>query len=146
MKSEYYLATVVNAYRRAMDGGDLRALGEELYCAARRPFTTAYAFGENRETEDYSNLPVGGKRVYIANVRGYENGRVYVEMRNRFREGEALEILSPGDRFGETAVVKNLRDDKGELCPDAKLVQAVYSFDCPVPLREGDMLRRKENI
>ncbi len=144
MKSEYYLATVVGAYRRILDGGYTPALGEELACAARRPFTTAYAFGGNRGTEDYENAPAEGRRTFIAGVLGWQNGRVRVQMRNRFREGDVLEILSPGGCFGKKIQVKDLRDGEGTLCPDAKLVQAEYTFACPYPLCMGDMLRRKD--
>lgn len=143
MKSEYYLATVVNAYRRIMDGGYTEALGSELDCAARRSFTTAYMLGDNRETEDRENVPVDGKCTYIANVLWAREGRVGVEMRNRFREGERLEILSPGSAFGSEISVKDLRGDDGSPCPDAKLVQGKYSFLCPLPLKEGDILRRR---
>lgn len=144
MKSEYYLATVVGAYRRILDGGYTEALGEELNCAARRAFTTAYALGDNRKTEDYENAPSDGKCAFIANILGGTDGRVLVEMRNRFREGETLEILSPGEFFGKEVVVKDLRDAAGEPCGDAKLVQATYSFACPYPLHEGDILRRRK--
>ena len=142
MKSEYYLATVVGAYRRIMDGGYTEALGAELDCCARRPYTTAYLLGENRGTEDYSNRPVEGKCVYIANVLGAEKGRVVVEMRNRFREGETLEVLSPHGELGQEVAIKDLKEGDAP-CPDAKLVQGVYSFACSLPLRAGDMLRRR---
>ncbi len=144
MKSEYYLATVVNAYRRILDGGYSDALGAELLCAARRAYTTAYAFGENRETVSYDDPQAIGTCKFIANVRDFREGRVFVEMRNRFREGETLEILSPQEHFGKTVGVKDLRDELGEPCPDAKLVQGLYSFACPCPLQAGDILRRRE--
>lgn len=143
MKSEYYLATVVGAYRRILDGGYSEALGEELNCAARRAFTTAYALGANSGTEDYDNAPSDGKCTYIANVLGGGGGRVLVEMRNRFREGDRLEILSPNEDFGKEFVVTDLRDGEGNPCEDAKLVQANYSFSCPYPLQEGDILRKR---
>lgn len=144
MKSEYYLATVVNAYRRIMDGGFSEELGEELNCAARRSFTTAYAFGKDGGTEDYENAPVAGKCTYIANVCGSKDGIVLAEMRNRFREGDLLEVLSPGEYFGKTFTVGELRDPLGAPCEDAKLVQGKYTFACPFPLREGDILRRRQ--
>ena len=64
-------------------------------------------------------------------------------MRNRFREGDTLEILSPDGYFGREIAVKDLRNAAGEPCPDAKLVQERYTFECPYPLQEGDMLRRR---
>ncbi len=144
MKSEYYLATVVNAYRRILDGGYTEALGRELLCTAGRAFTTAYAFGKNPGTVSYDNSQQKGDCGYIANVRGCAAGRVKVEMRNRFREGEVLEVLSPDENFSKEIPVRDLRDAEGEPCADAKLVQAEYSFICPYLLHEGDLLRRRQ--
>ena len=143
MKSEYYLATVVNAYRRILDGGYTAALGEELNCVAHRAYTTAYAFGGNRKTVNYDDSQTKGDCEYIANVLSWEGGRVRAEMRNRFYEGEELEILSPGGSFARRFTVRGMRDRAGEPCADAKRVQEVYSFDCPYPLAEGDILRRR---
>ena len=58
MKSDYYLATVINAYRRAIDAyfreGEVYKENPlymtELKKTAHRCFTTAYAFGENDKT------------------------------------------------------------------------------------------------
>lgn len=144
MKSEYYLATVVNAYRRILDGGYTEALGEELLCAAHRAYTTAYAFGENGRTVSYDNSQTKGTCDYIANVLSYRDGRAEAEMRNRFREGDVLEILSPSDAFGKHFTVAHMTDRSGEPCSDAKRVQEAYFFDCPYPLHRGDVLRRRK--
>lgn len=144
MKSEYYLATVVNAYRRILDGGASQKLAEELETNAHREYTTAYAFGKNTQTVSRDNSQTRGACEYIANVLNCANGQVTVEMRNRFYEGETLEILSPSEHFGKTLTVKDLRDKSGELCADAKLVQGIYSFACPYPLQAGDILRRRK--
>ena len=155
MKSEYYLATVVNAYRRILDGGDVQALQEELSCAAHRDYTTAYMLGDNRRTVSYDNSQTKGMCEFIAVVRGYEGpengldgtparpGRVYAEMRTRFYEGDTLEILSPSDVFGKQIIVKDMKDSAGAPCADAKRVQEVVSFACPYALRAGDILRRR---
>ena len=142
MKSEYYLATVVNAYRRILDGGYTEELGEELACAAHRAYTTAYAFGENRDTVTRDNSQTKGACDYIAGVLDWKNGVVEAEMRNRFCEGEVLEILSPSEQFGKRVEVSDMRLN-GEPCRDAKLVQGRYTFACPVPLLRGDILRRR---
>ena len=143
MKSEYYLATVVNAYRRILDGGWTEALAAELECASHRAYTTAYAFGENRGTVLADGSQEGGTCTFIAVVREYRDGRAYVEMRNRFREGDVLEILSPSGTFGKSVHVADMQDEAGQPCPDASFVQGIYSFPCPYPLAEGDLLRRR---
>ena len=142
MKSEYYLATVVNAYRRILDGGYSQTLARELDCAARREFTTAYAFGENKHTVAYGNDRAGSCE-YIANVLGWENGVAKAEMRSRFYEGETLEVLSPSAAFMSQISVTDMKDAQGQPCADAKSVQGIYTFSCPVPLAAGDILRRR---
>ena len=143
MKSGYYLATVVNAYRRVMDGGELSVGEKELSSVAHREYTTAYAFGQNRETVHYSDSQSKGDCVYIADILSYENGYACVEMRNRFKAGETLEILSPTGAFGKEFTVKEIYTESGEKTEDAKMVQGRYRIPCPYPVRSGDFLRKR---
>ena len=145
MKSEYYLATVVNAYRRAMDGEDTAFCERELCATAHRNFTKAYAYGAGKEkTEEYAAGQIKGEYDYVANVISCENGVVRVEMRNRFKSGDKLNILSPGAYHGkEITVGEMFSETDGENTTDAKRVQGVYSFACAYPLKAGDILRRK---
>ena len=140
MKGEFYLATVVNAYRRLLDGGDKAVLTRELYASAHREYTTAYELPNAQSPE---GTQTQGECDFVGIVRGYADGRVQIEMRGRFYEGETLEILTPSRHFAEKVTVRGLKDGAGEACTDAKLVQATYSFDCPVPLAAGDILRRR---
>ncbi|MBQ8320080.1 MAG: U32 family peptidase [Clostridia bacterium] len=143
MKSGYYLATVVNAYRRVMDGAPL-SLGErELLSVAHRAYTTAYAFGENKGTVNLDDSQSKGDCVYIADVLGYENGLALVEMRNRFKVGDRLEILSPSEQFSKSFTVEEIILENGEKTEDAKLVQGRYKVRCPYPVSTGDFLRKR---
>ena len=144
MKSEYYLATVVNAYRRLLDGGEISLLGEELKCAAHRAYTTAYALGNNGDTIACDNSQTKGTCEFIAVVTDCRQGRVYAEMRGRFYEGDVLEILSPSEQFRKAFTVADLKDGAGNSCTDAKRVQDIYSFACSYPLQKGDILRRRK--
>ena len=139
MKSSYYLATVVNAYRRVLDKTlSVEEGQEELKKVAHRAFTTAYMFGDNAETVNYEDSQESGTREYIADVLA--DG--LVQMRNRFRMGDKLEILSPTDTFNRTFTVENMEDEAGAPVQDAKLVMQKLRLSCPYPLREGDILRR----
>ncbi len=142
MKSGYYLATVINAYRRAMDGGELSRSIAELKEVAHRDYTTAYAMGQNRETVNYTDSQSKGDSTYIADVLGNERGFVTVEMRNRFKKGETLEVLSPDGNFGARFVVDEMYLEDGTPVDDAKLVQARYQIKCPYDLHLGDYIRR----
>ena len=143
MKSGYYLATVINAYRRAMDGEALSVSEAELCNVAHRTYTTAYAMGKNSETVNYDDSQSKGDYVYIADVVNGEDGFVYAEMRNRFKQGDVLEALSPDGNFGKSFTVEEMYDSKGEATTDAKLVQEIYKIKCPYVLHKGDYLRRK---
>ena len=143
MKSEYYLATVINAYRRCLDGGFDSTVERELLTAAHRDYTTAYTLGENNRTVNYSDSQAKGDCDYIGNV--IEGGLdAVVEMRGRFKVGDVLEILSPTENFGKSFKVEEVYSSSGERVEDCKLVQEKYKVKCPFSLSAGDILRRRK--
>ena len=146
MKSGYYLATVINAYRRAMDGEDFKTCLSELSNVAHREYTEAYADGKNNQTVNYLDSQSKGEYTYVADVLGYENGFVTVEMRNRFFAGERLEILSPTENFSKSFKAEEIIGADGSLVEDAKLVQGIYKIKCPYAVGKGDFLRRKNVV
>ena len=151
MKSEYYLATVINAYRRAIDSyykdgkayKDNPLFQNELLKTAHRDFTTAYFLGENKRTVNYQDSQSKGSHKFIAVVVGTGDGFVEVEMRNRFMCGDKLEVLSPDDNFNKTLVVGEMFDDKGDVITDAKLVQQRIKIMTDLKLSVGDILRKE---
>ncbi len=153
MKSEYYLATVVNAYRRALDefykaGAEYKnnaLFNEELLKTAHRDFTTAYLLGENERTVNYNDSQSKGTHKFIAQVLGYNSDEKYalVEMRNRFKKGDVLEVLSPSDNLNKTIDVNLLKDEKDQLVEDAKIVQQKLKLYTDIKLSKGDILRVK---
>ena len=143
MKSGYYLATVINAYRRAMDGEDFFVSQQELLAVAHREYTQAYMLGENDGTVNYDDSQSRGDYIYIADVLGTENGFVKADMRNRFKQGDVLEILSPSGNFKKSFIADEIYDGQGVRTDDAKRVQEIYVIKCPYVLQAGDYLRRK---
>ena len=121
MKSEYYLATVINAYRRCIDGGFNKTVEEELLTAAHRDYTTAYAFGENHQTVNYSDSQTKGDCDYIANVLSSSDGYAEVEMRTRFFVGDRLEVLSPDGVSGKASLWKRRLSLTEKRFPTASL-------------------------
>ncbi len=144
MKSEYYLATVINAYRRCLDFGYSEVVERELTTAAHRDYTTAYMLGDNQNTVNYDNSQTKGDCDYVGNVVGVEQGYIYVEMRGRFKVGDRLEVLSPNAQFGQTIVVDEVYDSNLNRVDDCKLVQEVYKLKTNVNLTVGDILRRRK--
>lgn len=143
MKTVYYLATVVNAYRRAMDGGDINVSEAELTKINHRAYTKAYFYGENDKTLNYDEGQEQGEYEFAAWVIGYDGGTALVEMRNRFAVGDELEVLSPGDSFLKKFVVGDMTDEDNVPVTDAKLVQQRLKIAVPFRLYAGDILRKK---
>ena len=63
-------------------------------------------------------------------------------MRNRFKVGDELEVLSPSENFNKKFVVTEIFDEEGNSVTDAKIVQQKLKIACPFVLYEGDILRR----
>ena len=153
MKSEYYLATVINAYRRAIDayykiGGEYKEnplYQTELLKTAHRDFTTAYLLGENDRTVNYNDSQSKGTHKFIAQVLEGNENRDYavVEMRNRFMVGDNLEVLSPSDSFNKIITIERIEDLNGKPVLDAKLVQQKLKLYTKIPLSSGDILRKE---
>lgn len=152
MKSEYYLATVINAYRRAIDeyykiGGKYKKnkmFYDELLKTNHRVFTTAYMLGENKETVNYSDSQSAGEKQFIATVLDGTNDEGYfiAEMRNRFKKGDKLELLTPNDNFNSVILPVRITDEEGNDIEDAKIVQQKLRIYSDIKVSAGDILRR----
>lgn len=142
MKSDYYVASVINAYRRAIDErNSMDELKDELEKTSHRRYTTGFYFGSKEKEYLESSMPVQ-TAVFIAKVvEDAQNGMVKVEMRNRFKKGDKLEILSSGDAFRKILTVEKIIDSKGEEIDDCKRVQDIVTINCPYNLKKGDILR-----
>lgn len=152
MKSEYYLATIINAYRKAIDS--YLELGSkykenplflnEVMKTNHRAFTTAYCLSNNSETVNYDDTQSVGERTFIALVLGYDKEKklAKVEMRNRFKIGDKLEILSPNSYHNKVIDVNEMFDENFAQVVDAKKVQQILFIKTEIELSEGDILRK----
>ena len=119
----------------------MRQAQEELCKVAHRDFTTAYALGENVQTVNYTDSQEMGTREYTADVlKGGEHS--LVQMRNRFRVGDKLEVLSPSKNLNRTFIVDELTDESGIPVEDAKFVMQKLYMRVPFSLQDGDILRK----
>lgn len=142
MKSDYYVASVINAYRRAIDErNSMEELKDELEKTSHRRYTTGFYFGSQEKEYLASSMPVQ-TAVFIAKVvEDTKDGMVKVEMRNRFKKGDMLEILSSGEAFRKTLTIEKIIDGKGEEIDDCKRVQDIVTINFPYNLKKGDILR-----
>ena len=151
-KSEYYTAIVTYAYRNAIDEylknptDDFKPsqwILDEMEKMSHREYTTGFNFGpiENGQVTD-----TGG---YIRNwdvcalFRDYSNGRLIVSQRNRFFEGDELEVVEPGKKPYKLVVedLYNLDDD--EKVDVANKATDTYSSKCDKPVSSDAIVRRQ---
>ena len=143
MKSPYYVATVVNAYRHAIDKtAPLEALEAELDCISHRPYSSGFYYGELKTYLPDDDMAYKQEKVFAGIVKGYENGRLLLEQRNRFFVGDVLEVVSPNS-IGLSFEVKNMVNSLGESVDNAPHPKELISIDCPFELKDGDILRRR---
>ena len=148
MKSPYYVANVVNAYRRALDKGDnltaeeLEILKQELYKTSHRQYTTGFYLGAKDKEYLQSSMPVQTSEFMASVVGNFDGEKVLIEQRNRFKVGDTLEVLSPNSTFNAQIKVEKMTDEKGELVDDAKDVQQRLYLYTNIALEKGDILRK----
>lgn len=149
MKSPYYVATVTNAYRRALDAIekgeniDLDILEKELEKASHRRYTTGFYFGAKDKEYLEASMPVQTHEFMAIVLEDAKDGYALIEQRNRFKVGETLEVLSPSETFNAQIEVTELLDEKGERVLDASLVQQKLRIKTSLNLKAGDFLRKK---
>lgn len=146
MKSSYYVATVVNAYRMALDmlpKKPTEELEKELLKASHRRYTTGFYFDEENRQFQEDSMPVQDSEFVAIAVEDAKNGKVKLEMRNKFSVGDTLEILSPKkDCFNKNVTIKEIIDSTGEKIESAKKVQEIVEINMVYPILKGDILRR----
>ena len=154
MKSPYYVATITNAYRRAVDLYNKDAqnyscpevLLEELEKTSHRRYTTGFNFKDKQKEEsEYleTSMPIQ-THEFMAIVTGdAENGEVEIEQRNKFVVGDELEVLSPNNAFNKIIKVTNIKTVDGEEIEEAKIVQQRLKLKTDLKLKQGDILRKK---
>ena len=149
MKTNYYVATVINAYRRAIDEyyKNLKPSFnylEEVKKTSNRDFTTGFYF-ENNSKENLNTSKQSETHKYIAVIlESLDNGYVLVEHRNKFLLGEELEILSSGENFNKKFIVEDIIDCENNHLKEVKKIKQHVYVKCPYKLNKYDILRKKE--
>ena len=154
MKSPYYVATITNAYRRAVDilNKDLGSFScpeyllEELEKTSHRRYTTGFNFKDKQKEEsEYleTSMPVQTHEFMAVVVKDAKEGFVQIEQRNKFVVGDELEVLSPFETLNKIVKVEEISTLDGEQILEAKLVQQSLILKTDLPLKAGDILRKK---
>jgi putative protease len=149
MKTEYYVATVVSAYRRGLDAlkqGEepfyalLPELTLELNKASHRPGNTGFFLGAPKScggAEGFTQSMEYVGRVITSAKAGKE---ATVELKNRFYAGDDLEVLTPSGSFAYKPG-KIILKDSGEAVQTHGVAGTLLLMSFPFCVSEGDIIR-----
>ena len=150
MKSPFYVATITNAYRKALDDYfnnkefDKNLL-LEVEKASHRQYSTGFYYGSKGEECLESSNPVQSYE-FVAKVReDSKDGYCLIEQRNRFKVGDVLEVLSPDENFNKQIEVTELLNTEKAPVFDAYKVQQPLYLKTDLNLHKNDILRIKNN-
>jgi len=155
MKSSYYVATIVKAYREAIDkyysdpGGykfDPYWL-EELSKASHREYYTGFYYGKpSGEGQIYDKSSYIREYDFVGLVMDYDKntGIATVEQRNRMYRGEEIEVLRPKGRYF-TQVIKSMKNAEGEDIDVAPHPQMTVLMPMDEEVEKYTILRRKSS-
>ena len=154
VKTSYYVATVVGAYRREIDRYCAdpenyvfnEAEYEELYKVSHRPYTTGFYFGKPDENSQvYTSSSYIRDYDLIGIVKSYdaENGIATITQRNRFFKGDEIEIIQPMKPFF-VQTVESMCDENGNEIEVANHAEQIVKFKTAQPVCDGAMLRKKK--
>ena len=105
LKTEYYLATVINVYRNAIDDYvknpkeyDYNKYLKELEKTKTRGLTTFYFNSkDNKDFQEYEGKQYNPDYEFGGKILSCKDDRCVVEIRNRLQVGDTLEILIPNN-------------------------------------------------
>ena len=103
LKTEYYVASIVNVYRNAIDDYindpqkyDAKKYMEEIEKIKTRDLTTFY-FNDrkNKDIQEYAGHQYNEKYHFAGKIVDYDGEKAIVDIRNRLAIGDTIEILVP---------------------------------------------------
>ena len=155
LKTEYYLASVINAYRNAIDDYekdpehyDYTKYLKELEKVKTRGLTTFY-FNDrkNKDIQEYSGKQYNEKYEFGAKVIKYDKEKSIVEIRNKLQVGDMLEIIVPNKIEPIEFKIEKLWDIETDeeinaISPGIKGQKVKIKL--PVECKENWIIRRKK--
>ena len=149
MKTEYYVANIVNAYREALDYLDTHEeydlpgeIKNEVYKSSHRDYSYGFYFGDPKQTLDTS-LPVSEYDFVAVVLENSSTGWTKVEMRNRFSINSSLELLSK-TKNNVIINIEKIKDLDGCELSECKIPKQQVYIKCDQDLKKYEILRRKK--
>lgn len=155
-KKAFYVACVVGAYRRALDGADIAEVEAELRAVSHRPYSTGFYFGVPEQADAFDGYEQ--ETMHVADVVASEpvadgaGSVLTLRCRNRFAAGEVLEVVSPHVPL-RTLEVGRMRwlptpsDSCAQPVPqDVEVANRscdLYSLEAPFEVLPGSFVRKR---
>ena len=147
VKSEFYVATVTAAYRKAIDFGFEETLYDELCAVSHRSYFEGFAAGVPLRGDSAWQGQLHGENMYkyttefMAHVRSWQDGVALCNMRNRIHKGDELEVLTPSGVF--PIVANEMWDFDKNPTDDVKTPDMLFYIACDRQIPSDSMLRRR---
>ena len=149
MKTEYYVANIVNAYRMALDYLETHnnynlpnEILNEVYKSSHRDYSTGFYFGEPKENLETS-LPVSEYEFIAVVLEGSVNNVANVEMRNRFSANSSYELLSK-TKNNDIIDIEEIVDLDGNKLNECKIPKQQVYIKTNKNLKKYEILRKKK--
>lgn len=146
-KKAFYVATVVNAYRHVLDGEDPHVWLPELDVVSHRPYSTGFYYGPAQqavEDSGYQQLADWVAEVVSCSEETPGVWRTQVLCRNRFYQGDTLEVLSPHEPIRSVVIdeVCEVFADGNEVPVEvASKAMSTYAFRSTCACKPHDIMR-----
>jgi len=155
LKTEYYIASVINAYRNAIDdykkdpeNYDYTKYLKELEKVKTRGLTTFYFNDrENKDIQEYSGKQYNEQYEFGGKVVEYSEDKSIIEIRNRLKVGDEMEIIIPYQIEPVKFTIEKLwdaeTDNEIEVVNPGKQGQQV-KLKLPIECKKDWIIRRKK--
>ena len=155
LKTEYYLASVINTYRNAIDdyikdpeNYDYTKYLKELEKTKTRGLTTFYFNDrDNKDFQEYEGKQYNSNYEFGGKVISEENEKTIIEIKNKLTVGDEMEIIIPGQLKTEKFKIEQLwdidTDESIETINPGKAEQKVKMI-LPIKVEPNWILRRKK--
>ena len=152
MKSVHYAASVVKAYREAIDSYFAapeqfevkKEWVEELDKVSHRAYTTGFYYGRPTEKDQiYGTSSYTQTSDFVGLVLDYDEktGFATVEQRNNMKVGQEIEIFQP-HLAGYRQILQEMYNDAGEAIQVAPHPQQIVKIRMDKPVESYGILRR----
>ena len=149
MRSLYYIATVVNAYKMIVTKCLKNTLTKDIIEYYRKVLNRVsnrentvhfYDKEANVDNQYYTGRVELSNQDFLALVLDYKDGYALIEQRNNFKVGSTVEVFGPNlepTKF----VVEELINDKNEQVDVAKHPQEILKIKVPFLVQKNDIIR-----